>query len=485
MATAAGSLRVRAARGTMVNAAFSVGLQLLGFLKGFLVAGFLTATDYGVWGLLVISLGTLLWLVQVGIDDKYIQQDHPDQEAAFHLAFTLQCILAGMFMVVMAIGVPLFSLAYHEPKIIVPGLLLALAMPAVALQTPLWVYYRRMDFLTQRRLSMIDPIVSLTLTVVLAIAGAGYWSLVIGTIAGSWAAAAVAVWKSPYKLRFRYDKGTLREYATFSWPLLAGSASGVLIAQIPVLIAQRELGTAAVGAIALAGTITLYATRVDDIVTDTLYPAIARVKDRADLLLESFTKSNRLALLWGIPCGVGVALFAPDLPRVIGKHWEPAVVIIQIMGLVAAANQFGFNWTAYYRALGNTRPMAVAGLAMLVAVLALTPPLILSDGLEGYAIGMGAATGVFMLVRWYYLFKLFPGFKILAHAVRALAPTVPATAAVFAVRAVESGPRTASQAALEVAAFGVIVVVATVLSERALIREVMGYLRGRTAPTPA
>ena len=99
-----GSLRRRAARGTVINAAFNVALQLLGFLKGWIVAGFLTATQYGVWGLLVISLGTLLWLAQIGIDDKYIQQDHPDQEKAFQLAFTLQCMLAGLFMVILAAG---------------------------------------------------------------------------------------------------------------------------------------------------------------------------------------------------------------------------------------------------------------------------------------------------------------------------------------------------------------------------------------------
>src|SRR5437667_7002281 len=113
-------MRVRTARGTAINAAFNVGLQLLGFMRGFIVAGFLTTRDYGVWGLLVISLGTLLWIAQIGIDDKYVQQDHPDQEAAFQLAFTLQSMLAGGLMVLMAIGLPLFALAYHESRIIAP-----------------------------------------------------------------------------------------------------------------------------------------------------------------------------------------------------------------------------------------------------------------------------------------------------------------------------------------------------------------------------
>ena len=45
-----GNLRRHTARGTLVNAAYFVGLYSLGLIKGFLVAAFLTRTDYGLWG---------------------------------------------------------------------------------------------------------------------------------------------------------------------------------------------------------------------------------------------------------------------------------------------------------------------------------------------------------------------------------------------------------------------------------------------------
>jgi hypothetical protein len=42
-------LRTRAARGTLINAAFSIGAGVLALLKGFILAGFLSRTDYGAW----------------------------------------------------------------------------------------------------------------------------------------------------------------------------------------------------------------------------------------------------------------------------------------------------------------------------------------------------------------------------------------------------------------------------------------------------
>jgi O-antigen/teichoic acid export membrane protein len=473
-----GDLRRRVARGTLVNAVFNIGLQLLGFMKGFIVAGFLTATEYGVWGLLVISLGTLLWLAQLGIDDKYIQQDHPDQEKAFQLAFTLQCMLAGVFMAILAVGVPLFALAYGKHEIIAPGLVLTLAMPTAALTTPLWVYYRKMDFLKQRRLALWDPVVAFFVTIALAVAGTGYWALVVGTVLGAWAGAIVAVRSSPYPLRLYYEKGTLREYATFSWPILIQNASGVMVAQLPILFVQRHVGTAAVGAITLAGTISLYANRVDSIVTQALYPAIARVKDKPHLLFEAFTKSNRLALMWGVPCGVGIALFTDDIVHyVLGDKWAFAIPVIQIMALAAGFNQFGFNWAAFYKANNNTRPIAIAGVAMFISVMVLAVPLTYSDGVQGYAWGMAGATAVLILMRCYWLARLFPTFALFSHAARAMWPTVPAVAAVLAVRAADGGGRSAAQAAGEAAMFVVVLGIGVFFAERNLVREVIGYLR--------
>ena len=77
------------------------------------------------------------------------------------------------------------------------------------------------------------------------------------------------------------------------------AASLVLVAGHRCWSASRSVGLAGVGAIALAVDLAQFADRVDEIVTGTLYPAICAVRDRTDLLFESFVKSNRLALMWG------------------------------------------------------------------------------------------------------------------------------------------------------------------------------------------
>ena len=482
------SLRALAARGTLVNAVFLTALSGLGLARGFILAHFLSTKDYGLWGVLVISLGTLLWLKQVGIGDKFVQQSEANQEEAFQKAFTLELLFTGLFAVLLAAAVPVMALVYGRPSLIVPGFVIVLILPALALQAPLWVFYRRMDFVRQRTLQAVDPIVGFVVAVGLAAAGAGYWSFVIGVLAGVWAAAIAAVIASPYPLRFRYDRGALRGYASFSWPLLVASGSGIVVAQGSILAANDHLGLAGAGAITLAATISQFTDRVDGLITGALYPAICAVADRTALLFESFVKSNRLALMWAVPFGVGLGLFAPDLVRFgIGQKWHPAVVLLQVFGFAAAANHLGFNWDAYFRARGRTRPIAAATLASMVVFLATAIPLLYTDGLRGFAIGIAAQTLAGLLVRAVYVRRLFAGFGMVRHALRAIAPSVPAVLVVLAARSLESGPRTGAKAIAELATYLLVTGVATVLLERDLLREALGYIRrrGDAAAAPA
>ena len=50
------TLRQHAARGALVNTGFMVGLSFLGFIRGFVLAGFLVATDYGIWGITLLTM---------------------------------------------------------------------------------------------------------------------------------------------------------------------------------------------------------------------------------------------------------------------------------------------------------------------------------------------------------------------------------------------------------------------------------------------
>jgi O-antigen/teichoic acid export membrane protein len=479
--TGGSTLRAFAARGMLINGGFDVGLSLLGLIRGFVLAALLSRADYGVWGVLVVSLGVLASLKVVGISDKYVQQDEPDQELAFQKAFTLEILMTAAAIVPLIALLPVIAVVYGHWNLVAPGLVLITVLAADALQAPFWIYYRRMNFSRQRALGAIEPVVGAVASIVLAVAGLGYWALVVGVVAGAWAGATAALVTCPFPLRWRYEPGALRVYAAFSGPIFIATISTIVLANAAAIATNLKLGLAGVGAVALASNITAFTTRVDDLVSGTLYPAICAVQDRLDLLRETFVKANRLALMWAMPFGVGLALFAHDLVRfVIGEKWMPAVTLLQITGIVAAVSQVAFNWDDYFRARARTVPIAVASVASTVALLGVGLPLLASRGLTGLGIGIAAGAGVHLTFRAFYVSRLFAGFTLIPHALRAALPTLLAIAVVLLVRGLEPDPRTAVTAIVELGAFGLAVVLATWWIEGGLLREALGYLRKRS-----
>jgi PST family polysaccharide transporter len=474
------SLRQHAARGTLINSAFQVGLAGLGFLRRIVIAAFLTREEFGIWGILITTLMTLAWLKEIGVADKYIQQSEPDQELAYQKAFTLELLLSGAFFVLMAVALPVYAVVYGREEIIVPGLVLALSVPISAFESPLWIAYRRMQFVRQRTLAAIDPVTTTLVTIALGIAGAGYWSLVAGTVAGSLFGAVAATVTSPYPPRLRFERGTARAYASFSWPLLGYQLSNLAVTQGLLLVAASAVGVAGVGAIALASVIASFADRVDTIVSETIYPAVCAVATRTELLFEAFVTSNRIALMWGMPFGVGLALFSADLVHfAIGDQWEPAIGLLAAFGVMAGFKQVAFNWQIFMRAVDRTKPIFVVAAVNLVAFLAITVPLVLTSGLTGYALGSSIGLVIQLAARTYFLRGLFPRFRAIRQLARAVAPTVPAAAAVLGVRLVAGSEQSLPAAIAMLALYVLITLVATWVFERSLVSEVLGYVRGR------
>jgi lipopolysaccharide exporter len=481
-------LRRKAARGTLINSGFQVGLSGLGVVQRLVVAAFLTRPEYGLWGVILAILVNLGWLKNFGVVDKYIQQSEPDQENAFQKAFTLELITSVGFLGLVALVLPLWALAYGHSEIILPGILLTLAVPISAFESPAWIFYRRMEYARQRLLTAIDPIVGFAVTIALAVAGAGYWCFVGGLIAGSVAGAVVCTLKSPYRLRLRFDTGTLREYANFSWPLVSGALSRLVVVQGSLLVANRVVGLDGIGSIALATGIAVFADRVDGIVGGTIYPAVCAVANRRDLLAEVFVKTNRVALMWAIPFGVGLALFAGDLVSFgLGEKWRPAVGLLAAFGLTCALGQLAFNWDIFLRAVNNTRPLFAGAVVNVVAFLGVAIPAMFEFGVAGYAAGFSFATIAQIAVRGYYMQHMFSHFNVLRQLARSVAPIVPAAGLILLVRALAPGHRTLARALAELALYGAATVVLTFLLERRLIAELVGYMRGQTsrAPLPA
>ncbi len=301
---------------------------------------------------------SLIALKRVGIDEAFVQQEEADQAREFQLAFTLELGLSlAMCVIILALS-PVVAAVYSDHRLLALMASLAYLPLAFALQSPLWVFFRRMDYRRQRSLQASQPLVGFIVTIPLAAATTlGVWSLVIGQVTGYLVAVVAAVAVSPYPLALRFERAAASRYLRFSAPILVTVVAGIVIAQGPVFAFKLQDGLAAAGFITLAVTLTRYIDRADQIITATVYPAICAIQGQRRALEEMYEKANRATLVWVAPYAAGLVLFSPDLVSfMLGATWRPAIVLLQGLAVIGAITQLGFNWFSFYRAHGDTGP---------------------------------------------------------------------------------------------------------------------------------
>lgn len=479
-------LRRRTLRGTVTTAAFLVFIDGLVLVQGLVVTRLLGPRQIGLYGVVSTTVISLIALKRVGIDELFVQQSEPDQAREFQLAFTLELTLAiGMCVVILALS-PVIAAVYADHRLLPLMASLAYLPLAFALQSPLWIFFRRMDYRRQRSLQAIQPLVGFLVTVPLAAAtDLGVWSLVVGQVAGYVVAVAAAIAVSPYPLGLRFERAATARYLRFSGPILLTVVAGMVIAQGPVLAIKLQDGLAAAGFITLAITLTRYIDRADQIITATVYPAICAIQGQQRALEELYEKANRATLVWVAPYAAGLVLFSPDVVSfVLGATWRPAIVLLQGLAVTGAITQLGFNWFSFYRAHGDTRPPAVEAVVTAVAFAVLIPAGLALDGFHGFVFARIAVALVGLAVRGVYTRRMLPAARYRRLVTPVIVPVGLACAAAMAIRLVLwGGHRPLGQAIAELAVFGGVYGLSAWRRERPLLTELLGALRaGRGAP---
>src|SRR4051794_7828394 len=147
-----GELRQRTLRGTLVTGGFLVLIDGLVLLQGLIVTRLLGPREIGLYGVVSTTVISLIALKRVGIDEAFVQQEEADQEREFQYAFTLEMGLAAVMAAVILGLSPVVAAVYRDQQLLALMASLAYLPLAFALQSPLWVFFRRMDYGRQRML---------------------------------------------------------------------------------------------------------------------------------------------------------------------------------------------------------------------------------------------------------------------------------------------------------------------------------------------
>jgi len=209
------------------------------------------------------------------------------------------------------------------------------------------------DFRSRTAAELADAVVRGGVGVVLALLGAGVWSLVVGYIAGTAAMTAV-VWRLvAWRPAFRPRRAHMRSLLGFGGSLTGVGIMAAFLSQFDNGVVGRVLGATQLGFYSIANRLPyLFIISLAAATGQVLFPAFATL-DGAEMK-RGFLLSLRYTAAVALPLtAILVVLAEPLTVAVFGPRWRPAVPATQVMCLWALMSPISMVCGNAFKARGR------------------------------------------------------------------------------------------------------------------------------------
>ncbi len=258
-------------------------------------------------------------------------------------AFTLS-VLRGLVLAILigAVAWP-FAMVYGDARLLPLIVALALAPAFRGISNPrLALYNRDLDFRRTVATELFGKVMSLGISVGVALATGSYWALALGTIMSPVTASLMSFVLAPYRPAF-----SLKDWRLFrnflSW-LSGAQLFSAFAWQMDRLVLGRLAPTATVGRFTMADSLASIPGQV--LLTPILGPlsaGLVAVRDDPERLRQAYLKTFAAVALLGFPILAGTALLAhPVVSLALGAKWDMVAPILQWLALAGIP---GLLWT--------------------------------------------------------------------------------------------------------------------------------------------
>ncbi len=446
------------------------------------LARLLAPEQFGLVAVAVVVVAYIQTVADAGVAEAlvYLRRTPSTVRAA-----TLCALLVGVALTTVVIVLaPLVGELFRRPDVAPLVRLCAVSLVAASLGSVPEALLRR-DLLFSRLTvaRIVSAAVTAVVSIGLAVAGAGAWAIAWGGVLGA-AAFSVTAWvvlpTRPDAFLWRTSRSDVRAVLAYGVPVAGAALLGKLIFDSDYLIVGRQLGAEQLAYYTFAFKLPeLLIINVFFVILSVTFPLYSRARSDPERLRRGYLFSFQLQSLYGVSVGVGLAVTAPVVVRVLfGEVWAPTAGPLAALALYAAVRTVGAGGNDVYKALG--RP-GISVTISVIRLIILVPALVFATrwGIDGVAWAQVAVAVLFAVGMQAVALRVL-GLRARRMAVALcpallLAPVV-AVAAGLLVRLPLAPP-----AALAVAVLGAGAAAVGVLATAypALLKDIAGLLRRR------
>lgn len=301
----------------------------------------LTPADFGLLAMALVFLRFGQYFAQMGVAQALVQAPEMSTRkitTAFTINLGLSALVAALFVLIAGLA----RLLLDDPGVVPVVRVMAVGLVLAAAGTTAESLLRRE--LRFRRLA-INQLVSfvfgyLLVGLVMALLGAGVWSLVAAHLSQTASNAVLSVLARPHRAAFGWNRRDAVSLISFGGRVSVIGFAEFLGGSLDTLVIGRVAGGSALGqynrAVLL---VNLPLERLMQGVQRVLFPAFSRIQTQRERLGRVYRSALQIAAAVLIPTAAGMAVAAEPLVLILlGGQWGPAAEVLPFLAFAAVGS---------------------------------------------------------------------------------------------------------------------------------------------------
>lgn len=343
--TASTKTAVRGGSVTLVGQFSKLGLQVIGL---FVLARLLTPTDFGLVAMVTAVVGFADVVRDLGLSSAAIQADRLSRGQKSNL-FWINSGLGLVLTAACAGGSFAIAALYHDPRLLDICLALSVTFLFNGLQTQFGAELsRQLRFVALTITDLVSAALPLLVAIGLALAGWGYWALVVQIVLQSFTTLVTRVVAARWWPGLPSRTEPTRELLRYGWNLMLTQVLVYFSSNIDKVIIGSRFGAAPLGLYTRAmQLIVLPINQIFAPVTNVALPVLSRLRTVPERL-SSQLLGAQVALGYPVAFFLAavVAVADPFIPLAMGSQWGPVVPLFRLLAVSALFQ--AVNYVVYW-----------------------------------------------------------------------------------------------------------------------------------------
>jgi O-antigen/teichoic acid export membrane protein len=342
-------------RGTFWLGSATIAARLVDAGATLAIVGLLTQEQMGLGALALSAAAILESLSGIGMGGALVQASNVSREEESSLFWITSAIGLGLGLLLVALA-PVLAATYEQPELLFLLAASGLKMLLIGISiVPLQLLSKHLQF---KQIATVQTLASLgegLSKLVLALAGAGAWALIVGNLMRGVVLLLALAALSTFRPQFHFAFGETRRFLRFGLNLAGSSALFQIYKNADYFLVGKLLGIDALGLYRVAFDVAMQPTdAIIGLVARVGFPVYSRLATNLQSLRSTFLANTRSLFLMVVPIATFIFFAGGDVLQLVGRErWAGAVPALQILvwaGLMRAAT---IMFSQLYIALGR------------------------------------------------------------------------------------------------------------------------------------